>query len=176
MERARRTGVIALCCFALLAAGPAVGAAQQSAPTAVSQAAAGPAEQSESTCFDGAGSEFTLGDENGTHVWIRLHAGTLTDSGSEFGGELIASNGGPPIIESVAGVEYVGDDLSDLLTSPLESFEWTGGFEFQLPMLEMASNGLGADDASGSDDGAANESEQTGAERTGSGPFEMIQC
>lgn len=176
MERARRTSVILLCGLALLAAGPAVGAAQQSAPIAVSQAAVDSAEQPEPTCFDGAGSEFTLGDENGTHVWIRLHAGTLTDSGSEFGGELIASNGGPPIIESVAGIEYVGDGLSDLLTSPLESFEWTGGFEFQLPMLETASNELGAGDAPGSDDGAANERERAGAERTGSGPFEMIQC
>ncbi|NUC73146.1 hypothetical protein HTZ84_12620 [Haloterrigena sp. SYSU A558-1] len=190
MGRVRRTGLVVCCCLAILTVGPVVGAVQQSAAVADGSPAASQtevdADGQASACFDAGGSEFVIGSSDGTNIWVRLHAGPLTDSGWAIGAEMIGSTGGTSIVEVVAGIQFVGDGFLDLLSSPGESVELISGFDFQLPMLEMASSGLGAGEVAGNDDGAENESEdgaanesedgQYGDERAADSPFEMIRC
>ncbi|ADB59797.1 hypothetical protein Htur_0902 [Haloterrigena turkmenica DSM 5511] len=191
MERVRRTGLVVCFCLAILIVGPVAGAAQQSAAVADGSPAASQPKvdadgQQATACFDAGGTEFVTGSADGTNIWVRLHAGPLTGSGWAIGAELIGSTGGTSIVEVVAGIQFVGDGFLNLLSSPGESIELISGFDFQLPMLEMASSGLGADEAAGSDGGAENESGdsaanesddgQRGDQRASDSPFEMIRC
>lgn len=182
MRRVRRTGLVVCCCLAILIVGPAVGAAQQSSTVADGSPVASQTQVDvdgqASSCFDAGGAEFVIGSSGGTNIWVRLHAGPLAGSGWAIGAEMIGSTGGHSIVEVVAGIQFVGDGFLDFLSSPGESVELISGFDFQLPMLEMASSGLGADEVAGNDDGAENESEdgQHGDERDADSPFEMIRC
>ena len=191
MGRVRRTGLVLCLCLAILTVGPVAGAAQQSSTVADGSPAASQTEmeadgQQASACFDVGGTEFVIGSSDETNIWVRLHAGPFTDSGWAIGAEMIGSTGGTSIVEVVAGIQFVGDGFLDLLSSPGESVELISGFDFQLPMLEMASNGLGADEVAGNDTGTENESEdsaenesedeQRGDERVDDSPFEMLRC
>ena len=175
MERSRRTGLVALFCVALLMVGPTAGAAQQSSAIAgqspfASQTEVDGGAQPATACFDGAGSEFFIGPPDGTHIWVRLHAGGLTDSGWSIGAEMIGSTDGASIVEIVAGIKYDGDGFLDALTSPIESFELVKGFDFQLPML-AAMTGEFTDGGSDGGDGA-----EDGDARAGDSRFEMLRC
>lgn len=170
--------VVSFCCIALLAA-PIATASQQSAPRV--QNATDSTDQPVTTCLSGAGTSFTIGSANGTHIWFRLHAAMLTDSGGSIGAELTGSTGGTSIIEVVAGLEYVGDGFLDLLTSPIDSFDVVSGSDFQLPMLENVSTGLGNEQPSQSDadqSGDERSADDSDGTETGSdaSPFEMLRC
>lgn len=196
MNRFRRTGLVLCCCFVLVTVGPIAGAAQRS-PAAASQSpiagqspAASQTEfdggaQPASACFGGAGTEFVIGSANETHIWIRLHAGPLTDSGWALGGELIGSTGGNSIVEVIAGVQFVGDGFLDLLSSPAESVELISGFDFQLPMLEgmtgefTESGAMEHNESSAEDSSTGNGSTDGGEapdDRDDDSRFEMLRC
>lgn len=182
MVRPRRTSFIAvltICCIALLAVAPLATTAHQSVPRV--QTATDSNGQSVSTCFSGEGTSFTIGSDDSTQIWVRMHAGPLTGSGWSIGAEMAGSTDGVSIIEVVAGIEYVGDGFFDFLTSPVDSFELVSGFDFQLPMLENATTGLGDGSSADENESAgteANESAQSADshESTADGPFEMLRC
>lgn len=88
-----------------------------------------------------------------------------------IGGELIGSTGGDSIVEIVAGVQFVGDGVFDLLSSPVESFEPVSGFDFRLPMLE----GMTGAFTEGGPDEAGDGSSGDGEDRD-DGRFEMLRC
>ena len=183
MVSPRRTSfvaVVALCCVVFLTVAPIATAAQES--SADNRTATDSTGQPVSTCFTGAGHTFTIGSADGTHIWVRLHAAMLTDSGGSVGAELVGSTGGSSIIEIVAGFEYVGNGLLETLTSPADAFEIVHGFDFQLPMLENAmDSGIGTDGASGNEpNGSATARSADGGDGRESnaddGPFEMLRC
>lgn len=185
MERFRRLGTVLLCSLVLLTSGPIAGAAQGATAGATGHAAV-PAQtdvdggaQAATACFDGAGTEFVIGPPDGTHIWVRLHLGGLTDSGWAFGGELIGSTGGNSIVEIIAGVQFVGDGFFDLLSSPGDAFELIKGFDFQLPMLEAMTGEFTASGADGSSDGnESGETDGSGVDEADAAEsrFEMLAC
>ncbi|ELY70234.1 DUF7332 family protein [Natrinema versiforme] len=176
-RRPSTVSVLVLCCLVFLATVPAATVAQQSpAPVGNGADSSG---QSISTCFTGSGTELTIGSENGTHIWVRFHAAMLTDSGGSVGAELVGSTGGSSIVEVIAGFQYVGDGLRDLLTSPADSIDLVSGFDFQLPMLENATTGLGAEPSQSDEDQSDGEGTGTrsdGAATESDGRFELLRC
>ncbi|WP_408958317.1 hypothetical protein [Natrinema sp. 74] len=191
MERARRTRIvaIALCCLLLFAHIPVATATPQSISSVQNESdtsgASDAPEQRVSTCFAGSGTEFTIGAENGTNIWIRLHAAMLTESGGAIGAELVGSTNGNSVIEVVAGIQFVGDGLLDLFSEPMASFELVKGFDFQLPMLENIGTGLTQAENSLSAGGTSNQSADDSGERDGDesrharsndSPFELLRC
>lgn len=178
----RRMGyvVVVCCCVAVLTVAP-VAAAAQGPPPRIQNATSSDTNsngQPVTTCFSGSGTEFIVGSENSTRIWIRLHATVLTGSGGSIGAELAGSTTENSIIEVVAGLEYVGGGFLDLLTSPTDSFAVVKGFDFQLPMLNGVSTGLGADESAGSENDQSTTDEQSAADETGAddSPFEMLRC
>ncbi|WP_254764233.1 DUF7332 family protein [Natrinema marinum] len=191
MVRARRTRVlaVALCCLILFA--PIATATQQSGSQAQNESntstANDAAGQRVSTCFTGSGTEFTIGAEDGTNIWIRMHAAMLTGSGWSIGAELVGSTNGNSIIEVVAGIQYVGDGFLDFLSDPVGSFDLVQGFGFQLPMLENVGTGIGetGTDRSGGETGnqsaegsesADGDESQNAQSRSDDSPFELLRC
>lgn len=178
LRRPSIVSILVLCCLVVLATVPVATVAQQS-PSQIGTAADS-SGQPVSTCFTGSGSEFTIGSENGTHIWVRLHAAMLTDSGGSVGAELVGSTGGSSIVEVIAGFQYVGDGLRDLLTSPADSIDLVSGFDFQLPMLENATTGLGAEptqsNGNQSDSGEEATTDSDGETTESDGHFEMLRC
>lgn len=152
-----------LCCLVLFAAVPITTATQES--SARDQIAADSNGQSVSTCFTGGGHAFTIGSEEGTHIWVRLHAAMLTDSGGSVGAELVGSTGGSSIIEVMAGFNYVGDGFLDLLTSPTDAFDLVHGYGFQIPVLDI---GPETENGASSDAATTHSSDDS--------PFEILRC
>ncbi|QCS43270.1 hypothetical protein [Natrinema versiforme] len=176
-RRPSTVSVLVLCCLVLLATVPVATLAQQS-PSPVGNGADS-SGQPVSTCFTGSGTEFMIGAENGTHIWVRLHAAMLTDSGGSIGAELAGSTGGSSITEVVVGFEYVGDGLRDLLTSPADSIDLVSGFDFRLPMLENVMTGLSAESTQSDGDRSNGEEGTTGSDgetAESDGRFEMLRC
>ncbi|ELY59921.1 DUF7332 family protein [Natronolimnohabitans innermongolicus] len=184
MAGARRTGigiaVVCLCCLALLAVGPVAGAG--SVQPTVSNASDEPVSSSEvqpaSTCFDVSGASFTIGSEDGTHIWLQFHAGPLTDSDWAFGAEMIGATEDASIVELLAGVEYVGDGVFDLVSSPIDSFDLRYGFEFQLPMLESATDvdPMDPDDELDGDDRDDDGTEDSEPDADRDSRYELLDC
>lgn len=142
---------------------------------------------SETECFSGDGTAFTVGSEDDTHIWIRLHAAMLTDSGGSFGAELTGSTEEDRIIEVLVGADHVGDGILSTVTSPLKSFDLVGGFDFQLPIFDDVDtdpdigNGQFESEFEEDDEPAEEEDpdeEETKAEEReeNDGPFELIDC
>ncbi len=181
MERPSRSVCIAaltVCCIAFLAVAPVATTAQQASPPL--QSAGETNGQPASTCFTGEGSEFTIGSDDGAEIWVRLHAGPLTGSGWSLGAEMVGSLEDQSIVEVVAGIEYVGDGFADLLSDPGESFDLVSGFDFQLPMLEDATTGLGNESTAGTGNestaGDESTSEREEREAADDGRFELLRC
>ncbi|GEM_PF-4815159 len=135
----------------------------------------------ETECLSGAGTPFTVGSDDDTYIWIRLHVLELTDSGGSFGVELTGSNDGERVIEVVTGLEHVGDGILDTVTSPVGSYELVGGFEFELSIFDDATPDIDGDGTPGFD-GPENESTDAGTEESdrdsesADGPFELLDC
>lgn len=135
----------------------------------------------ETECLSGAGAPFTVGSDDDTYVWIRLHVLELTDSGGSFGIELTGSSDGERIIEVVTGLEHVGDGILDTVTSPVGSYELVGGFEFELSIFDDATPDINGDGTPGFDE-SENESTDAGTEEpdrgpeSADGPFELLDC
>ncbi|EMA39666.1 DUF7332 family protein [Halobiforma nitratireducens] len=120
-------------------------------------------------CFGAGGSLFTIGSTDAAHIWVRLHLGPFTDSGTSFGAELVGTAEDAATVEVAAGAEYVGDDLT-ALRNPLEAFAAVTGFEFRLPVFELDAPGLDEEPALEGDDA------QTGDDDLVEGPFETLEC
>ncbi|APW99866.1 hypothetical protein CHINAEXTREME_19745 [Halobiforma lacisalsi AJ5] len=190
MSHSRRTApllTVGLLCLLALLAGPAVAAGDAvdagssdrlaenvgQVDEAEAEADANATARETQGCFTG-GSSFTIGSSDDTHIWVRLHLGPLTDSGTAFGGELVGSAEGAATIEVAAGAEYVADGVGALASDPLEAFAVVTGFEFRLPVFDdLGSKGLEEERTPTVD---------TTAENGGSddvvleGPFDTLEC
>lgn len=192
MSRARRTATllaVSALCLAGVLAGPAVAVGGDSsegiagAPTPATDSTDVPNagnvqnlrdESRSQGCFGAGGSSFTIGSSDDTHIWVRLHLGPLTDSGTAFGGELVGTAQDAATVEVAAGAEYVGDGVGALVADPLEAFVVITGFEFRLPVFDdLGSAGLEDDQTPTVDTTAENGSSD---DVVLDGPFDTLEC
>lgn len=142
-------------------------------------------------CLTGDGSSFTVGSDDGTHIWIRMHVAALTDSGGSFGVELTGSTEDERIIEVVVGLNHVGDGFLDTLTSPASSYDLVGGFDFELSIFDDVSPDIDNGETPGFDDEDDESDGESAAESDGEepegeaerdredaedSPFELLDC